>query len=147
MAFDCIFHYSSVHWEALPIKWKFTRSNRNVWPSLSRIHRCFIHQMLWNSVSFLDKSFNKVFAIFEEDSVCQNAIFCSTDTCVLIINQMTKLVILAKRCHLVSERENGINCVRDCLQSFSSKSLIPTFQLYSALKKKCIILFGKECKS
>ena len=60
---------------------------------------------------------------------------------------MTKLVILAKQCHLVSEKERGINCVRDCLQSFSSKSLIPKLQLYTAQKKKCITFFGKERKS
>ena len=80
--------------------------------------------------------------------MCPNAMICSTDMFFLIIYQMTKLVILAKRCHLVSERESGINCVRDCLQSFSSISLIPTLQLYTAQKKKkCITSFGKERKS
>ena len=54
---------------------KFTRSNR--------IHRCFIHQMLWNSVPILDKSFSKAFVISEEDSMCPNAMSCSTDTCFL----------------------------------------------------------------
>ena len=37
--------------------------------------------MLWNSVSFLDKSFSQAFAIYEEDSRCPNAVICSTDTC------------------------------------------------------------------
>ena len=37
--------------------------------------------MLWNSVPFLDKSFSKAFAISEEDSMCPNAMICSTDTC------------------------------------------------------------------
>ena len=85
--------------------------------------------------------------------MCPNTMICSTDMfffffvfLFLIIYQITKLVILAKRCHLVSERESGINCVRDCLQSFSSKSLIPTLQLYTAPKKKCITSFGKERK-
>ena len=31
----------------------------------------------------LDKSFSKAFAISEEDSMCPNAIFCSTSTCCL----------------------------------------------------------------
>ena len=77
--------YFSVHCEALPIKRKFARSNRNVWPSLSRIHRRFIHQMLWNSVPFLDKSFSKAFAISEEDSMCLKAMICSTEKCFFFI--------------------------------------------------------------
>ena len=36
--------------------------------------------MLWNSVPFLDKPFSKAFVIPEEDSMCPNAIICSTDT-------------------------------------------------------------------
>ena len=39
--------------------------------------------MLWNSVPFLDKSYSKAFAISEEDSMCPNALICSTDTFVL----------------------------------------------------------------
>ena len=62
---------------------KIRKTNRNVWPSLSRIHQRFIHQMLWNSVPFLDKSFSKAFAISEEDSMYPNAKICSTDTCFL----------------------------------------------------------------
>ena len=44
-------------------------------------------------------------------------------------------------------KRKGHKLCKDCLQSFSSKSLIPKLQLYTAQKRKCITIFGKERKS
>ena len=79
MAFDCMFYYFSVHCEEIPIKRKFTRSNRNVWPLFSQSPMFYLSNAV-KFFSLLDKSLSKAFAISEEDSVCPKAMICSTDT-------------------------------------------------------------------
>ena len=102
--------------------------------------------MLWNSVPFLDKSFSEALAISEEDSLCPNAMICSTDTCVL------DYLSNDKACHSGKTMSSGVKkrkwhkLCKDCLQSFSSKSLIPTLQLYTSQKRNASIFFEKSVK-
>ena len=72
----------------------------------------------------------KTLQYFKRIQCAQLPCFVQLTRVVLIINKMTK------RCHLVSERESGINCVRACLKSFFYKSLIPTLQLYTVQNKR-----------
>ena len=77
MAFDRIFHYFSVHCEAVPIEIATYGPRFLAFTDVLFIKCCGI------LFPFLDKSFSKAFAISEEDSMCPNAMICSTDTCFL----------------------------------------------------------------
>ena len=63
--------------------------------------------------SLLDKSLSKAFAISEEDSMCPNAMICSIDTCFLDYLSNGKSGRSGK-----SQKEKGINCVRDFYKLF-----------------------------
>ena len=73
--------------------------------------------------------------------MCPNAMICSHDTCFLDYLSNDKAGHSGKTMSSGGRKRKRQNCVRDCLQSFSSKSLIPKLQLYTAQKKNCITFF------
>ena len=85
-----------MHCEALALKHKIT-SDHNVTFAFSLSLMVFIHQiqMLLKFVPFLDKSFTRSFAIFNDDFVLINNLMSFHMKHVVLINsQMAKMVIL-----------------------------------------------------
>lgn len=147
MAFDCIFHYLSVYREAFP-------QNEHSQDRIVTYGHCFLGftdvlfikccRILFH---FSDKSFNKAFAIFENDSMYPNIVFCSSTTCCFTCQSNDK------DCHPGIMMSSGVRkrkwhnlCVTlytiFLFQKFNTEIVV----VYSPQKKKCITIFWKVQK-
>ena len=86
MIFYCVFRHVSIYCGALPLKWKFTTSNCNVWPLLTPKHWCcfcFVFFIKCSEILFhfwinpLAKPFQYLKSILYSQTLCS----CSSETC------------------------------------------------------------------